>query len=273
MAKVDQGMETSVDTKSIRSITPSSDDGLISSLVYSALSTTKEHLLHPANPEWIEEAGVLLVRQCLDSAFDQKTILQELIDLGFKHDTIVDHCIPLAATKLGESWVNDTLSFSETTVGSANLQKLLKLITEVRQTSLNSNNGKRFLICVHESEQHTLGALVLGDMLRRQGHSLKIKLDAKLSEICDLQNSNDYDAIFFSCASFLSTKETADCVKRIRQTFKYDLPIFLGGSNIDQISEGINLKDFDLVTNSLNAVIEYVEKQRKKEPLGLLGTY
>ena len=252
---------------------PSSDDSLISSLVYSALNTSKEHILRPANPEWIEEAGNLLVRRCLSSTFDQKTVLQELMELGFKHDTIVDYCIPLTATKLGESWVNDTLSFSETTVASANLQILLKLIAEDRQISFNSSNGKRFLICVHESEQHTLGALVMGDMLRRQGHSLKIKLDAKFSEICDLQNANDYDAIFFSCASFFSAKETASCVKKIRQTFKYDLPIFLGGSNIEQISEGINLKDFDLVTSSLEAATEYVEKQRKKEPLGLLGAY
>ena len=252
---------------------PSSDDSLISSLVYSALNTSKEHILRPANPEWIEEAGNLLVRQCLSSTFDQKIVLQELMKLGFKHDTIVDYCIPLTATKLGESWVNDTLSFSETTVASANLQILLKLIAEDRQISFNSSNGKRFLICVHESEQHTLGALVMGDMLRRQGHSLKIKLDAKFSEICDLQNANDYDAIFFSCASFLSAKETVGCVKKIRQTFKDDIPIFLGGSNIEQISEGINLKDFDLVTSSLEAATEYVEKQRKIEPLGLLGAY
>ena len=252
---------------------PSSDDSLISSLVYSALNTSKEHILRPANPEWIEEAGDLLVRRCLSSTFDQKTVLQELMELGFKHDTIVDYCIPLAATKLGESWVNDTLSFSETTVASANLQILLKLIAEDRQISFNSSNGKRFLICVHESEQHTLGALVMGDMLRRQGHSLKIKLDAKFSEICDLQNANDYDAIFFSCASFLSAKETVGCVKKIRQTLRDDIPILLGGSNIEHISEGINLKDFDLVTSSLEAATEYVEKQRKKEPLGLLGAY
>ena len=251
----------------------SSDEGLISSLVYSALNTSKEHLLRPANPEWIEEAASLLVRQCLSNAFDQYKVLNEVTEQGFKNDTIVDYCIPLAATKLGESWVNDTLSFSEATVGSANLQILLKLIAENREIGFESKNGKRFLICVHESEQHTLGALVMGDMLRRQGHSLKIKLNAKCSEICNLQGSNDYDAIFFSCASYLSVMETASCAKKIRQAFRYDLPIFLGGSNIEKISEGIKLKDFDLVTSSLEAVVEYVEKQRKKEPLGLLGAY
>ena len=66
-------------------------------------------------------------------------------------------------------------------------------------------------------------------------------------------------------------KETADCVQKLRQKFRLSLPIFLGGSNIELISQGINLKDFDLVTSSLSAVIEYVQKQRKKASLGLLG--
>jgi hypothetical protein len=240
--------------------------------VCSALKTSKVHLLRPANPEWIEEAGVLLVRHCLSGTFDKINALEDLVDLGFKHDTIVDYCIPLAATKLGESWVNDSLSFSEATVASANLQIILKQITEERLSNLEFSDGKRFLICVHESEQHTLGALVLGDMLRRQGHSLKIKLDVNYSDVCELQRANDYDGIFFSCASYLSVNETANCVNKIRQTFEDRCPIFLGGSNIELISQGVDLKSFDLVTNSLEAVNEFAEKQRPKSLLELFGT-
>jgi hypothetical protein len=242
---------------------------MISTLVYSALNKSKENLLRPAHPGWIEEAGKLLVQHCLSKTFDQKTILQELLMLGFKVDTIVDHCIPIAATRLGEAWVKDTLSFSEATIGSANLQILLKLIAQDREDNFISDSGKRFLVCVHESEQHTLGALVLGDMLRRQGHSLKIKLNAQLTQICDLQESSDYDGIFFSCSSFLSIKETAACVRKIRQTVTHNCPIFLGGSNIEQTSLGLDLNEFDLVTNSLSDVIKYVEKNRKKVPLHL----
>ena len=257
--------------KSIR-IPSSSGDALISSLVHSALNTSKVHLLHPANSEWVEEAGILLVRHCLSSTFDKKNALKELVELGLKHDTIVDYCIPLAATKLGESWANDSLSFSEATVGSANLQIILKQITEERPSNLDFYDGKRFLICVHESEQHTLGALVLGDMLRRQGHSLKIKLDVNYSDVCELQSANDYDGILFSCASYLSVNETANCVKKIRKTFEYRCPIFLGGSNIELISQGVDLTGFDLVTNSLEAVNDFVEKQRPKGLLELFGT-
>jgi len=264
-------LEASVSNKNIR-IPSSSSDALISSLVCSALKTSKVHLLRPANPEWIEEAGVLLVRHCLSGTFDKINALKELNELGFKHDTIVDYCIPLAATKLGESWVNDSLSFSEATVASANLQIILKQITEERLSNLEFSDGKRFLICVHESEQHTLGALVLGDMLRRQGHSLKIKLDVNYSDVCELQSANDYDGIFFSCASYLSVNETANCVNKIRQTFEDRCPIFLGGSNIELISQGVDLKSFDLVTNSLEAVNEFVEKQRPKSLLELFGT-
>ena len=246
-----------------------SDEGLISTLVYSALNISKEHLRRPAHPGWIEEAGKLLVQHCLSKTFEQKTILQELLDMGFKVDTIVDHCIPIAATRLGEAWVKDTLSFSEATIGSANLQRLLNHIAQDRENNFISDSGKRFLICVHESEQHTLGALVLGDMLRRQGHSLKIKLDAQLTQICDLQESNDYDGIFFSCSSFLSIKETAACVRKIRETLSNTCPIFLGGTDIGKISQGLDLNEFDLVTNSLKSVTEYLEKSKKEVALNL----
>ena len=94
-------------TKNFRTFL-NSDEALISTLVYSALNTSKEQLLRPAHPGWIEESGKLLVRHCLSKTFDQKTILQELLDLGFKLDTIVDHCIPIAATRLGEAWVKAT---------------------------------------------------------------------------------------------------------------------------------------------------------------------
>jgi hypothetical protein len=65
----------------------------------------------------------------------------------------------------------------------------------------------------------------------------------------------------------LDFKETAACVREIRQTLKSNCPIFLGGSNIEHVSTGLDLKEFDLVTSSLNAVIEYVEKNRKEVPL------
>ena len=199
----------------------SSDLDHISNLVYSALNASKEHLLRPANPEWVEHAGMLLARHCLSNNFNYSAALQELFELGFKRETIIDHCIPIAAVRLGESWVNDSLSFSEVTIGSSNLQILLKEIAQKTKPTVGLDNGKRYLICVHQSEQHTLGALVLGDMLRRKGHSLKIKLNASSSEICELQRANDYDGIFFSSASDLSVKETADCVQEIRKQFRH----------------------------------------------------
>ena len=257
-------MEASVNEKNTR-FSQSSDEIHISNLVYSALNRSKEHLLRPADPEWIEQAGAILVQHCLSKNFDHSVALQELLDLGFKRETIIDHCIPIAAVRLGEAWVNDSLSFCEVTLGSSNLQNLLKEIIQDEITTAHLKSGQRYLICVHQSEQHTLGALVLGDILRRRGHSLKIKLNATSSEICELQEANEYDGIFFSSASYLSVKETADCVREIRKYCNQKVPIFLGGSNIDKISQGVDLSGFDLVTNSLDAVTEYVENKRKRE--------
>jgi len=257
-------LEARVNDKNKR-FSHSSNATNISSLAHSALRESKKHLLRPANPEWIEHAGEVLVRHCLSRAFDKNSALQQLLELGFKETSIVDYCIPIAAARLGEAWVNDTLSFAECTLGTSNLQMLVKLISQNREGELNSSVGNRYLICVHEKEQHTLGALVVADILRRKGHSLKVILDANSDEVCHLQKANRYDGIFFSCASYLSIRETAECVKQIRNISGSELPIFLGGGNIEEISEGADLSEFNLVTSSVEAVDEYVKNKIKRQ--------
>ena len=250
-----------------RRFSHSSNVANISSLAHSALRESKKHLLRPANPEWIEYAGEVLVRHCLSRAFDKNSALQQLLELGFKETSIVDYCIPIAATRLGEAWVNDTLSFAECTIGTSNLQILVKLISQNREgeEELNPSVGNRYLICVHEKEQHTLGALVVADILRRKGHSLKVILDANSNQVCQLQKANRYEGIFFSCASYLSIRETAECVKKIRNISGSEVPIFLGGGNIEEISEGADLSEFNLVTSSVEAVDDYVKNKIKRE--------
>jgi heptaprenylglyceryl phosphate synthase len=102
-------------------------------------------------------------------------------------------------------------------------------------------------------------------MLRRKGHSLKVQLSTNYDEVCRLQNNSHYEAIFFSCASYLSIRETAKCVRQVKKTLKQSVPIFLGGSNIEEISQGVDLSCFDLVTNSLSAVNDYVSNKKKRE--------
>jgi hypothetical protein len=257
-------MEAHVVEKNIKN-NLNSNELLISNLVFSALKTSKQHLTRPANPEWIEHAGQLLFTSCLSKTFEKDRALSELVALGFKTDTIVDHCIPVAATLLGDGWVNDTLSFSECTIGTSNLQILLKFIGQNRERVCDETSGNRYLICSHETEQHTLGALIIGDMLRRKGHSLKVQLSTNYDEVCRLQNNSHYEAIFFSCASYLSIRETAKCVRQVKKTLKQSVPIFLGGSNIEEISQGVDLCCFDLVTNSLSAVNDYVSNKKKRE--------
>ena len=69
----------------------SSDIDHISNLVYSALNASKEHLLRPANPEWVEHAGMLLARHCLSNNFNYSAALQELFELGFKRAVSYTH--------------------------------------------------------------------------------------------------------------------------------------------------------------------------------------
>ena len=54
-------------------------------------------------------------------------------------------------------------------------------------------------------------------------------------------------------------------LKKLENNVVKRVSIFLGGSNIDKISQGVDLSGFNLVTNSLDAVTEYVENKAKRE--------
>ena len=93
-------MEASVNEKNIR-LSQSSDIDHISNLVYSALNASKKHLLRPANPEWVEHAGMLLARHCLSKNFNYSAALQELFELGFQER---DNYRPLHSNSSCKAW-------------------------------------------------------------------------------------------------------------------------------------------------------------------------
>ena len=50
-----------------------------------------------------------------------------MIASGISSADIAEDYVPLAARKLGEAWVDDTLSFSQVTIGAARLQEIVRV--------------------------------------------------------------------------------------------------------------------------------------------------
>ncbi len=230
----------------------------INRLAKDAITTARSHLSSDTSLR-LNEATEWLEAYSLKADFDTIYALQTLSGRGVAEDIIVDHCIPRAACSHGDRWVSDTLSFSEVSIGTAHLQMLLKTITGNRKVDVRNQLGKCLLITALEDEQHTLGALVLGDQMRRKGYSLKILINSTLNEISHLMSNNSYDALLFSAGSERIAQLSAQCVNKIRQIHKNSPKMFLGGSILAfGVSEPVS-SEFNLVTNNLDLVIDEIE--------------
>ncbi len=230
----------------------------INKLAKNAMTTARSHL-NPDTSARLNEATDWLEAYSLKPDFDTNYALRTLISRGIAEDIIVDYCIPRAACNHGDRWVSDTLSFSEVSIGTAHLQMLLKTITNNRKVDVRKELGKCLLITALEDEQHTLGALVLGDQMRRRGYSLKILINSSLNEVSRHLSNNSYDALLFSAGSERIAQLSAQCVNKIRHIQKNSPKMFLGGSILAfGVSESV-ASEFNLVTNNLDLVIDEIE--------------
>ena len=215
--------------------------------------------LNPETSRRIESASDWLERYCLSNKFDASTAVNTLISRGVQADAIVDYCIPKIARIYGQEWSNDSLSFATVSVGCAHLQLVLKHIIHQRGFSVLGGEGKCILLVAPAPEQHTLGALVLADQLRRLGFSVKMCLGQPAEDVIKSVFENKFDAILFSASSLEAVKISAQCVNLIRQDYVYQPVFFLGGSFLSTGgSEGMT-HDFDHVTNKLDVIVNSVE--------------
>ena len=163
--------------------------------------------------------------------FDASTAVNTLISRGVHGDAILDYCIPRIARIYGQEWANDSLSFATVSVGCAHLQLVLKHIIHQRGFNVLGGEGKCILLAAPAPEQHTLGALVLADQLRRLDFSVKMCLSRPAEDVIKTSVfENKFNAVIFSASSLETVKVSAQCVNLIRQNYAYQPVFFLGGS-------------------------------------------
>jgi len=215
--------------------------------------------LNPEKSTRIETASDWLERYCLSNKFDASTAVTTLTSRGLQADAIVDYCIPRIARNYGQEWTNDSLSFATVSVGCAHLQLVLKHIIHERGFNVLNGNGKCILLAVLSPEQHTLGALVLVDQLRRLGLSVKMCIGTSVDDVTKSAFENKFDAVLFSVSSMEAADISAQCVNQIRQNYAYQPLVILGGSVLSRYNRGDIPNVFDHVTNKLDVIVNSID--------------
>ena len=144
-------------------------------------------------------------------------------------------------------------------MGCAHLQLVLKHIIHQRGFNVLGGEGKCILLAAPAPEQHTLGALVLADQLRRLDFSVKLCLGRPAEDVTKTVFENKFDAILFSASSLETVKISAQCVNLIRQDYACQPVFLLGGSLLSTGGREDMTHDFDHVTNELDVIVNSIE--------------
>jgi methanogenic corrinoid protein MtbC1 len=145
------------------------------------------------------------------------------------HD-VIDHYLPQAARRLGQDWHDNRRSFADVTIGVARLQSLLRdLVALSGDDAVRDASAPGVAVVVMENEFHTLGAMVLGQQLRRMGVSVQMVIGQTESEILQSVAQDRFDAILLSVSRTECLASVRKLVEKLRAASVVPTPVVIGG--------------------------------------------
>ena len=197
--------------------------------------------------------------------YSQSDVMSALLKRGVSRDLIVDCCLPDAARLLGDGWMKNLRSFGQVSLGAVRIQALLQELSHSWKHQHNEKQAGGLFLIVCQSEDHTLGPLVLADQLRRKGYSINILIGAEEDEIIKTSINSDFDGIMFSCSGIRAFDEIIMLINKLKNESENLPPIVLGGKIIDVLEEKIhNMIDVDLITKDLDTAINFFKTQKNQ---------
>ena len=190
-------------------------------------------------------------------------VLARLVGRGLSVEEIVERYIPEAARTLGDGWVNDTLSFAEVTIGASRLQETVRTYGyRYVERGQNDSLGHTLLMVTPEFEDHSLGIHVVAQRLRRNGFWAQMALRVSAEDLAELMQTHTFSAVCMSVAKGKELALVGNFVDTVRSVYRGSMPIFLGGTILDDLADARQapkLSGVELLTNDLAEVTRYFE--------------
>ena len=194
--------------------------------------------------------------------YSQSDVMSALLKRGVSRDLIVDCCLPDAARLLGDGWMKNLRSFGQVSLGTVRIQGLLQELSHPWEHQHNEKQAGGLFLIVCQSEDHTLGPLVLADQLRRKGYSVNILIGAEEEEIIKTSSNSDFDGIMFCCSGLRAFDEIIILINKLKNESENLPPLVIGGKIIDVLEEKIHdMIDVDLITKDLEVAINFFKTQ------------
>ena len=184
-----------------------------------------------------------------DDAIYQQLLLNTIAS-GCTSDDLIDQTIPDLARRLGDGWSADTLSFADVSIGVSRLQKTVRQHGALKEVDgLKHPLGRRVLLILPETEQHSLGTFIVANQMRRLGVWVQLALGQKHDQIKTLVKDQGFAMIGVSVGGPQTRDHVSELTTILRETGT-NAPIILGGADA--------IKDPDISAADLGA--DYIAK-------------
>lgn len=167
-------------------------------------------------------------------------------------ERIIDNYIPAAVGEIGNAWHEGELDILQATVGTARIQHLLRELGRAwAADNIGPVDGPRVLVIVPMQEQHSLGAMIAVNQMRRLGVSVCLSLQPSNDKVTELVASRAFDAVFISVANRSRLESCRQLVKTIRGGCETRIPVVIGGPLVDFGGEAVANTGADIITTSV----------------------
>lgn len=157
--------------------------------------------------------------------------VRDLLDSGAPVEAVYLDLLAPTARRLGELWDTDECDFVEVTLAMGRMQRMLRDLSEVflSDASRGDTVGSVLLTCV-PGEQHTLGIIMVGEFLLRDGWRVLVGAPWTENDLLSMVESEWFDVIGFSvgCENRLSALKRE--IRRLRTTSRNPhVQVMVGG--------------------------------------------
>ncbi|MEQ9261080.1 MAG: cobalamin-dependent protein [Roseovarius sp.] len=218
--------------------------------------------------EWILHLCEALVSES-DTA--HQAAVAQLMANGISSEELLQDFIPAAARLLGELWVDDKASFVDVTVGAARLQALFRTQNQAgsgRALDRAIPLGKSVLMVVPEFEQHSLGAFVAADEMRRKGLWVHMGIGLDQRELAELIGGTRFSMIGLSLATWKSVEMVAEIVNYLRAELEAVPPLVVGGVAVEDKKKVVEESGVDHAVTTVGEALAVCGLQQVSEPAG-----
>ena len=173
----------------------------------------------------------------------------------------VDAYLPAAARRMGADWTADRMSFAQVSIGTAQLQGLLRDIPAGRgETTAHGDStpvpgqGTAIMV-VPAGEQHSFGARIAASRLRRSGVAVDLMFAPSPARLLAALRGRGIDALMFSAGGAGGLAICRDLIHLVRCDHSDALPTIVGGASLVGGQDVAASTGADIVTSDPGAAL------------------